>query len=674
MIEQSVPPESRLALRPPALLQLAQVLLATLLVVGGPVATVWWLRASGTVSSVPLAVFTGMVLSLAASNLACRLWERRPHPEDLLFSDLMIWGYAHRWMTRRRLNSALATVGSMSHAQSGLRDGLTSREQARLLEHLAEGIESRDPYLHGHSKRVARHAWMIARQLGLAPDEVARVRTAAAIHDVGKVKTPTHILHKAAALTDDEYDIIKRHPADGAAMAEVLRDPGLTAMVRHHHERLDGTGYPDRLSEERIPLGARIIAVADTFDAITSRRPYRNARAHRDAIRILRAEAGTQLDPVVVQAFCRYYTGRRPITVSSILAGLPERVATWLGSSAGTVATAAKVLAVGALVSATTVASAATPRASSPVRAHRPSGPNSGAHSAEAGATASVSLSASAAGAGAGVASKPGRASRRPRHRSAAARRAHGSASASRSSAQSGVAAGTQAGQPGSTAGSRQASAVPAAGGSQSTSAGSPLGESKSGGSSSGSGTGGVTETPLRHRGAHGGHSRGERGGVSESHGGESHGGETHGSGESHRGGTGLAGGGESQGGEHSRGGHGRGGEAHEGGGETRGGGGEHGHAGEGGGAGEGSGGGAQGSGGETHGGSGETHGAGETHGRGGRTAGEESRGAGGGERTRGTEAGAGAGESAGGGTERPRLRELRERAREAAGSVTGAG
>ena len=159
--------------------------------------------------------------------------------------------------------------------------------------------------------------------MGLSRAEVARVRTAAAIHDVGKIETPKVILHKKGPLSDDEYEVIKRHPGDGAARTTVLRDPELEAMVRHHHERLDGTGYPSRLAGEDIPLGARIIAVADTFDAITSTRPYRSASPHKKAIDILRSEAGTRLDPDVVRAFCSHYEGRRSLALWVSAASLP---------------------------------------------------------------------------------------------------------------------------------------------------------------------------------------------------------------------------------------------------------------------------------------------------------------------------------------------------------------
>jgi hypothetical protein len=337
--------------------QFAQVLVATLLVAGCPIAFVWWLRASGVVSSPIVSLAVGVGLSLAASSLGCWLWEKRTASGDLLFSELMIWGYLHRWRTQCQLASALDMVGPMSQAQGRARDGLSSKEQAKLLEQLVAGMETRDPYLHGHSQRVARHSWMIARRMRLPRADVSRIRTAAAIHDVGKIRTPTAILHKAGALTDHEYEVIKRHPADGALMADALRDPALAAIVRYHHERLDGTGYPDGLRGDAIPLGARIIAVADTFDAITSERPYRRPRAHKEAMSILREESGTKLDPDVVRAFCGHYAGRAPIALWASLAALPERVLSWLGGGVGSVASAAKVAVVAGLVGGAAVTS-----------------------------------------------------------------------------------------------------------------------------------------------------------------------------------------------------------------------------------------------------------------------------------------------------------------------------
>src|SRR5947209_4029203 len=169
--------------------------------------------------------------------------------------------------------------------------------------------------------------------MGLSKEQVAKVRTAAAIHDIGKLKTPREVLNKPGRLTDDEFAVIKRHPVVGARMAADLGDDDITPMVLHHHERLDGTGYPSGLAGEQIPLGARIIAVADTFDAITSSRAYRGASSHKKALAILAAEAGTQLDPVAVRAFSSHYSGRRGVALGSLLTSAPERLWSALSSA-----------------------------------------------------------------------------------------------------------------------------------------------------------------------------------------------------------------------------------------------------------------------------------------------------------------------------------------------------
>ena len=139
-------------------------------------------------------------------------------------------------------------------------------------------LESRDTYTRRHSLRVTRHCEGIAKELGLPEAEVARICTAAALHDVGKFFTPREVLNKPDRLTDEEFAVIKRHPGEGAKLVEGVVEPEIVAMIRHHHERLGGSGYPDGICGDDIPLGARIIAVADTFDAMTSTRAYRTAR------------------------------------------------------------------------------------------------------------------------------------------------------------------------------------------------------------------------------------------------------------------------------------------------------------------------------------------------------------------------------------------------------------
>jgi len=211
-----------------------------------------------------------------------------------------------RWTAERQLAAALQLLRG-----AGGTNDLSRGRRAELLTELAAELESRDPWTHGHSRRVARHATMIASRMGLPERQVRLVRAAAELHDVGKINTPRAVLHKPGRLTDIELGLIELHPVDGAEIVSTLGDPELTAIVRHHHERLDGSGYPDRLQDSEIPLGARIIAVADTFDAITSTRPYRPARTVRQALEILDQESGVRLDPVGVDAFRAGYDERQ---------------------------------------------------------------------------------------------------------------------------------------------------------------------------------------------------------------------------------------------------------------------------------------------------------------------------------------------------------------------------
>jgi len=171
------------------------------------------------------------------------------------------------------------------------------------LRGLVTALEARVPGAAGHAERVARLSGVVARRMGLAPDEVRRVERAARVHDVGKIIVSPEILEKPGQLAPAEQVEIQRHASFGARLVASFDDPEMTAIVRHHHERMDGSGYPDGLRGNEIPLGARIVAVADTFDALTSRRPYRETFSPGTAMTLLRAEAGCTLDQRVVAAF-----------------------------------------------------------------------------------------------------------------------------------------------------------------------------------------------------------------------------------------------------------------------------------------------------------------------------------------------------------------------------------
>jgi putative two-component system response regulator len=173
------------------------------------------------------------------------------------------------------------------------------------LQALNRALEAKDEYTRDHSYRVASTSVAIAHELRPGDDEfVDRLRTAALFHDIGKIGVPEAILAKPGKLTDDEWESIKRHPEIGETILRpIFRDPIMLAVVRNHHERVDGYGYPDGLVGDNIALEARIVAVADAFDAMTSARPYRQAMPKQRALEILSEGRGTQWDASVVDAF-----------------------------------------------------------------------------------------------------------------------------------------------------------------------------------------------------------------------------------------------------------------------------------------------------------------------------------------------------------------------------------
>ena len=171
---------------------------------------------------------------------------------------------------------------------------------------LANAIDEKDPYTRGHSERVAYYSMVTARYLGMPPDEVEKVHLSGILHDVGKIGIEDKILRKAAALTDEEYEIMKQHPTKGAhILAAVPMLQKMAGAGLQHHENWDGSGYPDGLKGEEIPLLGRIVSVADAFDAMTTDRPYSKAMTHDAAIARLRFLINKKFDGVCVEAFAR---------------------------------------------------------------------------------------------------------------------------------------------------------------------------------------------------------------------------------------------------------------------------------------------------------------------------------------------------------------------------------
>lgn len=169
---------------------------------------------------------------------------------------------------------------------------------------MADAIDQRDPYTSDHSRRVSDLAVRIAEVYGMNERDLERLRLASRMHDIGKIGIGNDLLHKPGKLTEDEWKIMQEHPVIGEQLLKPYRQfRHETLLVRHHHERWDGRGYPDRIRGQQIPLGARIIAVADTYDAMTTARPYRGPLSKQIAIDEIRNGAMTQFDPKVVASF-----------------------------------------------------------------------------------------------------------------------------------------------------------------------------------------------------------------------------------------------------------------------------------------------------------------------------------------------------------------------------------
>jgi putative nucleotidyltransferase with HDIG domain len=195
------------------------------------------------------------------------------------------------------------TLGALLGENRGLLASL-SRGHLQLIRGLAQAIDAKDPYTAGHTSRVAQYSVRIASALGLDDATRREIEHGALLHDIGKIGVPDAVLSKPGPLDADEWEAMRRHPLVAIAILEgVELSPIVISMVRHHHENLDGTGYPDHLSGDELPLAARIARVADAFDAMTSDRPYRDALSLTAARAELRRNAGSQFCPEIVDAF-----------------------------------------------------------------------------------------------------------------------------------------------------------------------------------------------------------------------------------------------------------------------------------------------------------------------------------------------------------------------------------
>lgn len=185
-------------------------------------------------------------------------------------------------------------------------NGCTLDDLHDMVDALSRALEAKNAHMCGHSERVAELSLIMAQQIGLSKTEQKRVHIGAHLHDIGKIGIPDFILNKPGKLTDSEFEIIRQHPGIGGdIVSKVKVFQPVVDIVRHHHERLDGTGYPDKLCGAEISLGARIVSVADAFDAMISMRSYRPPLHISEAIGELERCKGSQFDPEIVDVLKR---------------------------------------------------------------------------------------------------------------------------------------------------------------------------------------------------------------------------------------------------------------------------------------------------------------------------------------------------------------------------------
>ena len=234
--------------------------------------------------------------------------------EDLLLKADVAEQLAELYWTQKRHRDMLAHLNQSHALYSRLKaqhrvaqvERRNAALESRFLEmahHWGDSIESKDHYTQGHCERVAFFACVLADSMGMDSRSLFWFRLGALLHDIGKIIVPTEVLNKAGNLTQEEWAIMKRHPEAGLELVADIDFPGdVRAIIRNHHERWDGSGYPDGLAGEAIPFAARILCVADVYDALTTGRSYRDSMSHVRAVEVMRGSKG-QFDPVLLEAF-----------------------------------------------------------------------------------------------------------------------------------------------------------------------------------------------------------------------------------------------------------------------------------------------------------------------------------------------------------------------------------
>lgn len=283
----------------------------TFLLIAGPIgASLAMAKATGVLCATPFqAIAGGLVLSIVVCLLIFQL--RTVTWRDLK-AALVESERTGRFVANFPENSSLPEVNRLAAAMNAAARSIT-RSQADLdaaylefVETMAQALDARDPYTAGHSLRVAEYSYKLAQAMGLSEQDAGTIRIAAQLHDIGKIGIPDAVLQKPGRLTAEEYGLIKLHPQIGRKILEkVGRFESLLSVVELHHENHDGTGYPYALAGHAVPIEARIVHVADAFDAMTTTRSYRPALSLHTAIQEIERNLGRQFDPVVAKAFLK---------------------------------------------------------------------------------------------------------------------------------------------------------------------------------------------------------------------------------------------------------------------------------------------------------------------------------------------------------------------------------
>ena len=217
-------------------------------------------------------------------------------------------------LENRHLNQWLKEEVTTRTAELHRQQHRMERISTATLEALVNALEAKDPYLRGHSARVADLSANIAMEIGLGDEEVERIRMAGRLHDLGKIGTRDAVVNKEGPLTAEEFEHVKQHVIIGAQiLAPLVHLGNIVSMVKSHHERFDGTGYPDGLRGDEVPLGGRVIAAAEVYDALTTARPYQEKMTPEQAVERMADLSGTVLDPKVYDALVRIVARRQTL-------------------------------------------------------------------------------------------------------------------------------------------------------------------------------------------------------------------------------------------------------------------------------------------------------------------------------------------------------------------------